>query len=161
MVFQKVIEITMPPQQCLPFTDRLCYDSVLNSLSVKNILKVVAALLQEHRVLFVSSQMDTLTLCAAAFVSFLYPFKWMHPLVPLLPTALIEYLEAPTPYLMGVQTHVYESDDCQAVIDGRRRRPARLRQGDRAPQRPRGDLPQELPPQDAEGLPGTHPPTRQ
>lgn len=43
----------------------------------------------------------------------------------------------------------------------RRRRPARLRQGDRAPQRPRGDLPQELPPQDAEGLPGTHPPTRQ
>ena len=108
----------MPPQQCLPFTDRLCYDSVLNSLSVKNILKVVAALLQERRVLFVSSQMDTLTLCAAAFVSFLYPFKWMHPLVPLLPAALIEYLEAPTPYLMGVQTHVYESDDCQAVIDG-------------------------------------------
>ena len=61
--------------------------------------------------------MDTLTLCAAAFVSLLYPFKWMHPLVPLLPTALIEYLEAPTPYLMGVQTRVYETDECQAAIE--------------------------------------------
>lgn len=61
--------------------------------------------------------MDTLTLCAAAFVSLLYPFKWMHPLVPLLPTTLIEYLEAPTPYLMGVQTRVYESDECQAAIE--------------------------------------------
>lgn len=75
-------------------------------------------LLQEQRVLLVSTQMDTLTLCAEAFISLLYPFKWMHPLVPLLPTQLIEYLEAPTPYLMGVTTSVYESDDCQNVLDG-------------------------------------------
>lgn len=108
----------MPPQHCLPFTDKLCYESVFNSLSARNIVKVVAMLLQEQRVLLVSSQMDTLTLCAEAFISLLYPFKWMHPLVPLLPTQLIEYLEAPTPYLMGVTTPVYESDDCQSVLEG-------------------------------------------
>ena len=118
VVFQKVIEIVMPPAHCLPFADRLSFDAVLNSLSAKNILKVVGALLQERRVLLVSSQMDTLTLCAAAFVSLLYPFKWMHPLVPLLPTQLIEYLEAPTPYLMGVQTRVYDTDECQGAIEG-------------------------------------------
>lgn len=38
--------------------------------------------------------------------------------MPLLPTQLIEYLEAPTPYLMGVTTPVYESDDCQSVLEG-------------------------------------------
>lgn len=68
--------------------------------------------------LLVSTQMDTLTLCAEAFVSLLYPFKWMHPLVPLLPTQLIEYLEAPTPYLMGVTSQVYDTDECMAAIDG-------------------------------------------
>lgn len=108
----------MPPAHALPFTDNLCYESLLNALSVKNIIKVVGALLQEQRILLVSTQMDTLTLCAEAFISLLYPFKWMHPLVPLLPTALIEYLEAPTPYLMGVQKHVYDTDDCQQALEG-------------------------------------------
>lgn len=117
-MFQKLIEIIIPPQHCLPFTDKLCYDSLFNSLSARNIVKVIAMLLQEQRVLLVSSQMDTLTLCAEAFTSLLYPFRWMHPLVPLLPTQLIEYLEAPTPYLMGVTTSVYDSDDCQSVLDG-------------------------------------------
>lgn len=118
VVFQKLIEIVMPPAHALPFTDNLCYESLLNALSVKNIIKVVGALLQEQRILLVSTQMDTLTLCAEAFISLLYPFKWMHPLVPLLPTALIEYLEAPTPYLMGVQKHVYDTDDCQQALEG-------------------------------------------
>ena len=108
----------MPPAHALPFTDRLCYESLLNSLSAKNIIKVVAMLLQEQRILLVSTQMDTLTLCAESFISLLYPFKWMHPFVPLLPTQLIEYLEAPTPYLMGVQTHVYDTDECQQALDG-------------------------------------------
>lgn len=118
IVFNKLIEIVMPPAYCFPFTDKLCFESLLNSLSPRNIVKVVAALLQEQRILLVSSQMDTLTLCAEAFVSLLYPFKWMHPLVPLLPTQLIEYLEAPTPYLMGVTSQVYDTDECMAATDG-------------------------------------------
>lgn len=43
----------------------------------------------------------------------------------------------------------------------RRRRAAGLRQGHRASQRPRGDLPQELRAQDAEGFPGAHSPADQ
>lgn len=118
IVFNKLIEIVMPPAHCFPFTDKLCFESLLNSLSPRNIVKVVAALLQEQRVLLVSTQMDTLTLCAEAFISLLYPFKWMHPLVPLLPTQLIEYLEAPTPYLMGVTSQVYDTEECLAATDG-------------------------------------------
>ena len=108
----------MPPAHALPFTDQLCFESLLYALSAKNIVKVISALLQEQRILLVSTQIDTLTLCAEAFVSLLYPFKWMHPFVPLLPTQLIEYLEAPTPYLMGVQTHVYETEECQQALEG-------------------------------------------
>ena len=118
IVFNKLIEIVMPPAHCFPFTDKLCFESLLNSLSPRNIVKVVAALLQEQRILLVSTQMDTLTLCAEAFISLLYPFKWMHPLVPLLPTQLIEYLEAPTPYLMGVTSQVYDTEECLAATDG-------------------------------------------
>lgn len=118
VVFQKVVNIRMPPTTALPFTDKLCFEALLSTLSMQNILQVVAFLLQEQRVLLVSSQVDILTLCAESFISLLYPFKWMHPFVPILPSQLIEYLEAPTPYLMGVTRNVFDSSECQQALDG-------------------------------------------
>ena len=33
----------------------------------------------------------------------LSPFAWQHTLIPLLPSPLIHILEAPTPYIIGIQ----------------------------------------------------------
>jgi hypothetical protein len=32
----------------------------------------------------------------------MFPFKWLHPYIPVLPKNQYEYLESPTPYIMGV-----------------------------------------------------------
>ena len=32
----------------------------------------------------------------------IFPLKWLHTYIPLLPDSQIEYLEAPTPYIMGI-----------------------------------------------------------
>ena len=80
----------MPPTTSLPYTDRLCFDSLYTSLSPKNILKCIAAILQESRILLVSEHTDSLTLCAQALLSLIYPFRWYHPFVPIVPLTITE-----------------------------------------------------------------------
>lgn len=89
-MFQKVATLRMPPVTCLPYTDRLCFDCLYTSLSPKNILKCIAAILQEQRILLVSEQTDSLTLCAQALVSLIYPFRWYHPFIPIIPLSITE-----------------------------------------------------------------------
>lgn len=38
----------------------------------------------------------------------LYPFKWCLALVPILPSPLIEMLEAPVPMMVGITKKVYK-----------------------------------------------------
>ncbi|CBK25335.2 uncharacterized protein [Blastocystis hominis] len=117
-VFQKIYTIRIPPLTRLPYTDKLCFKCLFTSLSPKNIVKVYAAILQEQRVLFVSEQMDSLTLCAQAFNSLLYPFRWFHPFIPILPFAVTETISASFPYIFGVTTNQFETEDCQNNLDG-------------------------------------------
>lgn len=46
-------------------------------------------------------------LCAESLTTLLYPFKWPHTYVPILPQQYVErnekaYLEAPQPFIMGL-----------------------------------------------------------
>ena len=41
--------------------------------------------------------------------SLLYPFQWCLALVPILPESLIEMLEAPLPFLVGITKHEYNN----------------------------------------------------
>lgn len=89
-IFQKVCTLRIPPSTCLPYTDKLCFDCLYTSLSPKNIMKCIALLLQEERILLVSEQADSLTLCAQALISLIYPFRWYHPFVPIVPLTITE-----------------------------------------------------------------------
>lgn len=40
---------------------------------------------------------------ADALCSLLFPFYWQHIYIPLLPAKLLDYLQAPVPFLVGVQ----------------------------------------------------------
>lgn len=122
-MFQKICTIRIPPLTCLPYTDKLCFKCLFTSLSPKNIVKVYSAILQEQRVLFVSEQMDSLTLCAQAFNSLLYPFRWFHPFIPILPLAVTETISVSQPFLrfialVGVVPLHFRSHD-QSIRDGR------------------------------------------
>jgi len=36
-----------------------------------------------------------------ALTKLIFPFKWLHTYIPVLPDDQLDYLEAPTPYIMG------------------------------------------------------------
>jgi hypothetical protein len=37
-----------------------------------------------------------------AFIALLWPFTWEHVLIPVLPDTMLDFLNAPTPFIMGI-----------------------------------------------------------
>ncbi|VDM95492.1 unnamed protein product [Thelazia callipaeda] len=74
--------------------------------TIHNILTLLCAVMADHKILFRSSSLSLLADSCYALRSLLYPFDYPHTYVPVLPELLIEYLESPTPYIMGVLNSV-------------------------------------------------------
>ena len=75
-------------------------------LDPQRVVLVWRCLLAERPVLLVSSQLSLLGACAEALVSLLYPLRWQHPYIPVLPSAMAEMLQMPTTYLCGISTRL-------------------------------------------------------
>lgn len=86
-------------------------------LSVDSVLQVMAALLTEQRIVFLSALYPMLTYCIQCFLTYISPFDWRHPCVPILPYQLLEYLEAPGTNIMGCHSSIIDSPELQQVED--------------------------------------------
>lgn len=71
---------------------------------IKTVVHLVALVLCEYRILLHSTQFALLAPIAEALCALIYPFRWQHPYVPILPRVLAEYLQAPLPYVLGVHS---------------------------------------------------------
>ena len=69
-------------------------------------VEIFLSLLLERKILLVSAHRALLYHCAIALISFLYPFRWVHNLIPVLPMHLVSFIDAPFPFLIGVETDV-------------------------------------------------------
>ncbi|KAL1114877.1 hypothetical protein AAG570_007701 [Ranatra chinensis] len=58
----------------------------------------------EHKILFQSQSYTRLTEACRALTALMYPFKYTHVYIPLLPEALVEVLSTPTPFLIGIHS---------------------------------------------------------
>ncbi|XP_077455086.1 DENN domain-containing protein 3-like [Stigmatopora argus] len=65
------------------------------------LLQVLSCLLQEQRVVLFSATWARLTLVAESLLLFLQPLTWQHPYVPVLARGMLDFLMAPTAFLMG------------------------------------------------------------
>ncbi len=74
----------------------------------------------ESRIIFLSSHAGMLHLACHALASLLYPLKWASIFIPILPARLLSALEAPCPYIVGVERR-YERielpDDDYVLVD--------------------------------------------
>lgn len=85
--------------------DDYCFQMLFQCLSLKNVIYVINCLLLEQRVLVHSSHQGLLTPICEALCALLFPFTWEHVFIPFLPVELIEYLQAPVPYFIGLHTN--------------------------------------------------------
>lgn len=94
--------------------------ALFRCLTIPNIITLFEYALSESRIILVSSHTSMLQLASAALTSLLYPMKWAGVLIPVLPARLLQALEAPCPYIAGVEKR-YEKlelpDDDFVLVD--------------------------------------------
>lgn len=95
--------IERPPENQLPLAN-FSYQPLFACLSVSNVLVVMGCLLQETRVALVSKHYALLGPVAEALLSLLFPFHWQGMYLPIMPYNMLEILDAPVPYLVGLHS---------------------------------------------------------
>ncbi|XP_065226649.1 DENN domain-containing protein 5B [Planococcus citri] len=85
----------------LPFFD-FPIRELFRILDVDSLLYLFTSILMENQVLICSSDYQQLMLVAETLNCLLFPFSWPHVYVPILPTSLEHFLDAPVPFIMGV-----------------------------------------------------------
>ncbi|XP_067003048.2 DENN domain-containing protein 1A isoform X2 [Anabrus simplex] len=79
-----------------------------SAVDVQNMMTVFASMLYERRIIFTSKKLSRLSACVQSANAIIYPMNWQHIFIPVLPIALIDYLLAPMPYLIGVPEPVLQ-----------------------------------------------------
>ncbi|KAF2840710.1 DENN-domain-containing protein [Patellaria atrata CBS 101060] len=77
--------------------------ALFRCLSVSHIVTLFEYVLSESRIILLSSHTSMLHLSSAAITHLLYPLKWNGVFIPVLPARLVQTLEAPCPYIVGVE----------------------------------------------------------
>lgn len=96
--------------------------ALFRCLTIPNIITLFEYALSESRIVLLSSHTAMLQLATSALTSLLYPLKWAGVLIPVLPQRLIQALEAPCPYIAGVERRfekidLPEDDFCVVDLD--------------------------------------------
>ncbi|VDM31890.1 unnamed protein product [Hydatigera taeniaeformis] len=94
---------TVQPAKCqtIPVT-RSSVASLFKYLGIDNVLLMFTAMLSDQKLLVCSQSLVRLTEACHALTSIIYPLKYGHTYVPILPKGLVDYLSAPTPFLYGI-----------------------------------------------------------
>lgn len=104
----------------LPGSRTIDLYALFRSLSLENVVALFEYAMSESRIIFLSSHTSMLHLACHALANLLYPLKWASIFIPVLPARLISALEAPCPYIVGVERR-YERidlpDDDYVLVD--------------------------------------------
>ncbi|QPH05985.1 hypothetical protein C2857_004142 [Epichloe festucae Fl1] len=104
----------------LPGSRTIDLYALFRCLSLENVVALFEYAMSESRIIFLSSHTSMLHLACHALANLLYPLKWASIFIPILPARLISALEAPCPYIVGVERR-YERidlpDDDYVLVD--------------------------------------------
>jgi len=97
------LTISRPPPNALPMA-RMGFRGLFSALSTGNIMTVIGILLQEGRIALCSKSYALLTPVSEALISLLFPFVYQGINIPVLPYSLLDVLDAPVPFLVGLNS---------------------------------------------------------
>ncbi|KEG15193.1 Suppression of tumorigenicity 5 [Trypanosoma grayi] len=93
-----------PYDRLCPFIDTSPLDLLDIFSDTSTLFSVLADLLLEKHIIVVGPNFGIVSHVVMALQTLISPFDWMHILIPILPTSLLEVLAAPPPYLVGILT---------------------------------------------------------
>eukprot|EP00826_Nyctotherus_ovalis_P002607 TRINITY_DN10525_c0_g3_i2.p1 TRINITY_DN10525_c0_g3~~TRINITY_DN10525_c0_g3_i2.p1 ORF type:complete len:434 (-),score=110.77 TRINITY_DN10525_c0_g3_i2:1864-3165(-) len=117
------IEIRQPLMNQLPLLDTN-FSLLTKHFSAENVIKILNAILLEHHVLFISSELENFTPISESILALMFPFEHQLVYIPMLPEAMIEFLSTPVPIIAGAHRKMLEPalesvvvNTCVADID--------------------------------------------
>jgi hypothetical protein len=103
-----------PPKEWLPHAD-ISFQPLVQCLDVDKLILLFTAVLLERRILLRSNKYTLLTLVSEAICHLIYPIRWQHVYIPIIFSSGVDYIDAPTPYMMGLHSGV---DTSAVTMDG-------------------------------------------
>ncbi|CAF3991739.1 unnamed protein product [Adineta steineri] len=95
--------IQPPASPTVPCTGLSVYN-LFKELGIDHVVTIFCAALSDIKILFFSKSYWKLTEACKAVESLLFPLKYCYTFIPVLPFDLIEVLDAPTPFIIGVHS---------------------------------------------------------
>ncbi|XP_072952981.1 uncharacterized protein [Typha angustifolia] len=86
---------------------------ICGCLRLENVMTMFAAALLEKHVVVVCSNLGILSASVLSIIPLIRPYQWQSLLMPVLPDDMMDFLDAPVPYIVGVQN---KSADVQSKL---------------------------------------------
>ncbi|GMQ07351.1 hypothetical protein CsSME_00051574 [Camellia sinensis var. sinensis] len=78
------------------------------SLRLENVLTLFAGALLEKQIVVISSNLGILSALVLSIIPLIRPYQWQSLLMPVLPNDMLDFLDAPVPYVVGVKNKTTE-----------------------------------------------------
>ncbi|CAA0821386.1 DENN (AEX-3) domain-containing protein [Striga hermonthica] len=78
------------------------------SLRLEHVLTLFAGALLEKQILIVCSNLGVLSAIVLSVIPLIRPYHWQSLLMPVLPNDMLDFLDAPVPYIVGVRNKTTE-----------------------------------------------------
>ncbi|ETV98542.1 hypothetical protein, variant [Aphanomyces invadans] len=112
--------VSRPPTNQLPHAD-VNFRPLFQMLDLNNVLTVFTCLLLEQKarepVALCSKHLSVLTPIAEALQSLLFPLYWQGAYIPILPSSLLDIIDAPVPFLVGVHSKYLATSSRSCATD--------------------------------------------
>ena len=99
--FQRGIALKYPKLDEISIVN-INYMQLLQLFPLDNFIIILRLLLLEKKILFIDDNYTRLSEVTDAFLSLLYPFKWVHTYIPIMSDQMIKYLETFLPFVNGI-----------------------------------------------------------
>ncbi|GMT07608.1 hypothetical protein PENTCL1PPCAC_29782 [Pristionchus entomophagus] len=109
------LSVRAAASRMVPVSDG-CVALLARSLGIHGLILCMRAVISEQKVLLVSSYMRMLSAASWAINSLLYPFEYSFTQITILPSHLLEYLESPTPFLMGIMREAFDPSEISETV---------------------------------------------
>ena len=91
-------------------TDNEYLETLFRVLSFENIVIAWQGLLIEKKIFLICDSKAVLLQVANALINLIFPFKWIHIFIPILPEKLKVFIESPVPSIMGINFDINLND---------------------------------------------------
>ncbi|KAM3373771.1 hypothetical protein P3S68_012485 [Capsicum galapagoense] len=77
--------------------------TICRSLSIETILALITGVLLEKQVVIVCPNLGVLSAVVLSLIPIIRPFQWQSLFLPILPGKMLDFLDAPVPFVVGLQ----------------------------------------------------------